>query len=378
MTAGDVDGNCAFDVHDVAYTLIYITESLLNFTRPQGQEILNRTGAAQQQQLDPNQDGTVDISDAYFLLRAVFRLVHFLQRVEVTPVQSVNSTCLFLVQVQLASEGGDAQETLAQTEVFVDISFTTTDLQAGFDSSSLSPISGSLATGNKGPGLAGGVIRARRMESNVFLVQLNASFVSEDIGISVILATFDAFNTTDVSRTAHFFGPPPAIYTSSLSITIPVRNSMVFVVATAGYSPLIRVSNTLQSQDCSEVPLIGQQLTVIFMSPFQADLEWELLNMRMGLDFTPLIQLLVTNCSVSQNGSTVDGSCVQDTVIGTHTNTSHTLPTLPFTDYQFQVRGPDTESDRVQIRSPETSMSHLPNLFSLHSNLPSNLFLLSE
>ena len=363
MTAGDVDGNCAFDVHDVAYTLIYITESLLNFTRPQGQEILNRTGAAQQQQLDPNQDGAVDISDAYFLLRAVFRLVHFLQRVEVTPVQSVNSTCLFLVQVQLASEGGDAQETLAQTEVFVDISFTTTDLQAGFDSSSLSPISGSLATGNKGPGLAGGVIRARRMESNVFLVQLNASFVSEDIGISVILATFDAFNTTDVSRTAHFFGPPPAIYTSSLSITIPVRNSMVFVVATAGYSPLIRVSNTLQSQDCSEVPLIGQQLTVIFMSPFQADLEWELLNMRMGLDFTSLIQLLVTNCSVSQNGSTVDGSCVQDTVIGTHTNTSHTLPTLPFTDYQFQVRGPDTESDRVQIRSPETSMSHLPNLF---------------
>ena len=216
------------------------------------------------------------------------------------------------------------------------------------------------------------------MESNVFLVQLNASFVSEDIGISVILATFDAFNTTDVSRTAHFFGPPPSIYTSSLSITIPVRNSTVFVVATAGYSPLIRVSNTLQSQDCSEVPLIGQQLTVIFMSPFQADLEWELLNMRMGLDFTPLIQLLVTNCSVSQNGSTVDGSCVQDTVIGTHTNTSHTLPTLPFTDYQFQVRGPDTESDRVQIRSPETSMSHLPNLFSLHSNLPSNLFLPSE
>ena len=349
MTAGDIDGNCAFDVRDVTYTLVYITESLLNFTRPQGQEILSRTGPAQQQQLDPNQDGAIDISDAYFLLRAVFQLVYFLQSVDMTPVQSVNSTCLFSVQVQLSS-GGNAEE--AQAEVFVDISLTTTDLQPGFDSSF--PISGSL--GNKGPGLVGGILRARRIDSNVFSVQLNASFVSEDIGISVVLATFDAFNTTDISRTAYFFGPPPPTYTSPLNLTIPVRGSMVFIVATAGYSPLVHASNTLQSQDCSEVPLIGQ-LTVVFLSPFQVSLEWSLLNMRMGLDFTPLIQLFVTNCSVSQNGSTIDSSCVQYTVTGTHTNTSHTLSTLPFTDYQFQVQGPDTESNRVQIRSPETSMS---------------------
>ena len=369
MTAGDVDGNCAFDVRDVTYTLIYITESLLNFTRPQGQEILNRTGPVQQQQLDPNQDDAVDISDAYFLLRAVFRLVYFLQSVEVTPVQNVNSTCLFSVQVQLSSGGNTEEE--VQAEVFVDISFTTTDLQPGFDSSF--PISGSLATGNKGPGHVGGIVRARRMDSNLFSVQLNASFVSEDIGLSVVLATFDAFNTTDVSRTAHFFGPPPPIYTSPLNLTIPVRGSMVFVVATAGYSPLVHASNTLQSQDCSEVPLIGQNLTVVFLSPFQVSLEWRLLNMRMGLDFTPLIQLFVTNCSVSQNGSTIDSSCVQYTVTGTRTNMSHTLSTLPFTNYQFQVRGPDTESNRVQIRSPETSMScdPLPSLPHIFPSLPS-------
>ena len=348
-TAGDVDGNCVFDVRDLNYALIYNRESLTNFTRPEGQEILRMTSEAQLRELDPNQDGLIDINDVFFLLRTVLGKLYFLQNVVVTPVQNTNSTCDFTVQVQL-TDGGTAGETLTQVEVFVDISFTTANLQSDFDTST--EIFGSLVTGRKSPGLVGGVVQAVRTGSDVFTVQLNASFVDEDIGMSVILATFDASNTTDASRTAQFFGLPPPIYTSPLNLTIPARGSEVFVVATAGYSPLVRTSNTLRSQDCSDDPLIGPELSVTFVSPFQADLEWILLNMRMGIDFTPLIQLYVTNCTVSQNGSTEVGSCEQFAV-RVQTNTSHTLTTEPFMDYQFEVRGPTTRSAAVQLRSPE-------------------------
>ena len=129
----------------------------------------------------------------------------------------------------------------------------------------------------------------------------------------------------------------------------------MLVVATAGYSPLVRSSNTLQSQDCSDDPLIGPELNVTFMSPFQADLEWTLLNRRMGIDFTPLMQLYVTNCTVNQNGSIDVSSCVQFAV-QVQTNTSHSLPTVPFMEYQFEVRGPTTRSATVQVRSPEIGM----------------------
>ena len=351
-TAGDVDGNCVFDVRDFAYSLNYATESLVNFTQPQGQEILRRTSAAQLQQLDSNKDGMIDISDALFLLRAVLGKLYFLQNVVVTPVQDTNSTCDFSVQVQLTS-GRNTSEALTQVEVFVDISFTSANLQSDFNSSTVD--SGSLVIERKGPGLVGGVVQAERTGSDVFTVQLNASFVDEEIGISVILATFDASNTTDASRIAQFFGPSPPVYTSPLNLTIPARGSAVLVVATAGYSPLVRSSNTLQSQDCSDDPLIGPELNVTFMSPFQADLEWTLLNRRMGIDFTPLMQLYVTNCTVNQNGSIDVSSCVQFAV-QVQTNTSHSLPTVPFMEYQFEVRGPTTRSATVQVRSPEIGM----------------------
>ena len=342
QVAGDGDGNCVFDVRDVSFTLLYLAESLVSFSRPEGQALINRTTQAQLQQMDANGDGTIDTSDAYFLLRAVFELVHFLQdAVLVTPVQEPNSSCLFSVVVKLTN----SMEILGEVEVYMDIAFSDSELQGGFDSSAV--VSGSLILADKGPGLVGGLISAKRNSSDVFLVQVNASFVSEDIGISVIMATFDASNTTDASRTALFFGSPLSLYPHPLNVSIPTRESSVLVAALSGYSPRMRVSNTLSSLDCSDIPLLDSELNVTFPSPFQAILEWRLLNMRMGLDFTSQIQVYITSCNVSQN------STCENLTMEVDNNTSHTLAVLPFTDYWFEVRAPTTQTDLVHIRSPE-------------------------
>ena len=351
---GDTDGNCVFDIRDVTYTLIYISESLVGFSRPEGQDILNRTTEAQLQQIDPNRDGSIDTSDAYFLLRAVFQLVYFLQgSVEITPVQATTSNCLFSVQVEFSIGENISSDFTEQAEVFIDVAFDSSDLQNDFDSSTV--ISGTLVTADKGPGLVGGIIQMIRVSPGVFVAQLNASFMADRIGVSIITATFDASNQTDASRTTQFFGPPPPEYSSPLNLTIPARQSMVQVAASSGYSPFVFADNTLRSQECSDVPLIGSELNVTLQSAFQAVLEWTLLNMRSGLNLTSMIQLYVMNCTVNQSGSTVESSC-REQVLQVENDTFHFLAVIPFTDYRFEIRGPTTRSDTVQVLSPEAGL----------------------
>lgn len=355
QTPGDADGNCLFDIRDVSFTLLYVTESLLDFSRPEGMTVADRTTEAQLLQMDATRDGTIDNSDAYYLLRALFKLIYFLDEsgVTVTPVQDPGSNCLFSVQVELTDGQND---TLRDVEVFVDIAFSDPSLQEAFETSSV--VTGSMVTFSKGPELTGGVVIAERdsSSSTSFLVQMNTAFVSDEIGISVALATFDSQGMTDVSRTVQLFGPPPPLYPNPLNLSIPVQSNSkpILLAATSGYSPLLTVTSTLPSDSCSDFPLLGTELRVSFPSPFQATLEWDLLNMRMGLDFTSQLAVYVTSCNVSQNGSTLTSSCTDlPPVQPVDTNLSHNLSTLPFTDYLFQVRGPTTDTDVVQIRSPE-------------------------
>ena len=372
---GDTDGNCVFDITDIYYSLVFITESSLGFSQPRGQDILNRTTPEQLRQLDPNQDGIVDTSDAYFLLRALFRLVYFLENVRITPVQDLTSGCLFTVEVQLRD---GENSTVGETEVFIDIAFTDPSFQVGFDTSSVER--GSLVTSNKGSQLYGGIISAERSSQEVFVVQLRANFVSTNIGISVITATFDAQNNTSTSRTIQFFGPPPPLYTSPLNLALTTRNTSILVGTSAGYSPFLTTSNIIQSADCSDVPLLAPQLSVNFTSPFQAVLEWNLLNMRMGLDFTASLQISVTNCSVSQSGVTDNTTCSTYTISAVDSNTTHVLTTIPFVDYTFQVQGPTTSTNPVQARSPEAppdgvqtpTFAHAPGQVQFTWRLPSS------
>ena len=345
---GDTDGNCVFDIRDVTYALIYITESLLNFNTAVGQEIQTRITTAQLQQLDPTRDGIINTNDAYFLLRAVFRLIYFLENVQITPVQDTASGCLLAIQVQLQDADNSS---VGQVEIVTDVAFRNSLPQAEFVSSML--VRGRILTSSKGAGLNGGLILAERTSEDVFIVQLTSDIVANDIGVSVIAVSFDAQNTTSTSRIVQFLGPPPPTYTAPLDLSLSIRDNTVQIAALSGYSPLQSFSNTIPSSQCSDLPLLASELNVTFPSPFQADLQWGLLNMRMGLDFTSMLQLSVYSCSVDQAGTTVLDNCTTPIQTPVQNDTMHSLPVRPFTDYFFQVSGSTTNTSLVKERSPE-------------------------
>jgi hypothetical protein len=347
---GDTDGNCVFDVRDVSFTLLYISQNLL--TSSPGSQV--EVTSAQLRQLDPNQDDTTDTSDAFFLLRAVFRLVYFLSGVEIVPVQDPTSQCLFTVQVQLAAAAGS---TVGPVEVLVDFAFQSSSDAEEFSSSEL--IAGEVLTIEKGGALNGAVVLAQPTitSGGMFVVQLNSSFVSSDIGVSIIVVTFDAENATSASRSVQFLGLPPLRYPFPLLLNLTVRNSPVIVAALSGYSPFRTSSNVIPSTTCSPTPILESNLNVTFSSPFQAELTWMLFNMRMELDFSSDLTLVFSSCAVSQSRVILNSTCTGPTEVAVDSATSHTLQTTPFTGYYLQVRAPGSFTDHVGVVSPEATPS---------------------
>ena len=340
---GDTDGNCVFDIRDVSFTLLYVTQGLLS-SQQQAQ-----ITTEQREQLDPNQDGAVDTSDAFFLLRALFRLVYFLESVSVSPVQAPNSQCLFSVEVQLRAPEGEA---LGEVEVLIDVGFQDDASNKDFIGSVL--VTGELLTADKGASLNGGVILSQRISGSLFRAEMNASFVSNDIGISVVIATFDAQNATSSSRSVQFFGRPPFLYPFPLRLDVPVRGTEVLIAATSGYSPFVSTSNTLVSEQCSDLPLLEPNLDVVFVSPFQAELSWMLQNMRMELNVSSALTLIITSCEVDQTGTVRNETCEGPVNMGVANHTSHTLVTTPFTAYYLQITAPTSSTDTVGVVSPRS------------------------
>lgn len=348
LSLGDADGNCVFDIRDVSFTLLYITQGLLT-SGSNGSQFPSIT-SGQLRQLDPNQDRVIDTSDAFFLLRALFRLVYFLERVAIVPIQDPSSGCLFTIEVELAAPG---DMPLGEVEVFVDFGFidpVPSDVFANITA-------GSLLTRDKGSALLnGGIVQAELTANGTFVVQLSPNFVSSDIGVSVIIATFDATNSTSPSRSVQFFGRPPLQYPFPLSATLEVRSTHVLVAASAGYTPFLTTTNTLASSQCSDVPLLESTLNITFVSPFQAELAWSFSNLRPQLDSAlSRLRLIVTVCPVDQTGQTRDDACSEANTTEVNNPRSYTLTTSPFTTYFLQIEAPTTATDIVEITSPEAT-----------------------
>ena len=334
VSQGDVDGNCVFDLRDVSFALVYLSESLTGTgsMRP----VFN---------LDQNSDNAMDATDVYFLFRAAFGLVHHLQSVEITPVEDVLSSCLFSVRVILTSR---YNLTSTRADVLIDLSL---DSQSSIAGTTVS--TGSLLAANKGSGLSGAVYLAESA-INVYTVQLNAEFVSSMVGVSIAVVTYNTRGQTNTQRVTQFFGPPPPTV-GPLSLTLQLSaDTSVSLSALSGYSPLRTVSNALRSSQCSDSPLLGSQLDANFLSPFQVVLEWNLNNRRMGLNFSQMLRVEVEECSLTQAGD--QDTCSMYTITPVDSNTNHSLSTTPFTGYTFQVLSLDgvMSTDSIQERSPES------------------------
>ncbi len=324
---GDVDSNCVFNLRDVSSALSYLSQSLIGSTSS-----LLLT--------DQNQDNTTDTTDVYFLFRAALDLTHFVQDVQITPVQDLSSSCVFTVNVQLSNRRNISS---SQTDVLIDIGLENQLSIIG------TPSTGSVLTVDKGSDLFGGVYSTVFINGS-YVLELRAEFVSSMVGISIIVVTYNSRGETSTNRISQFFGPPPPTYGSlNVSITEPSLR----LSALNGYSPLYTVSNSLEHSACSDTPSLAPQLNVTFSSPHQVTLEWTLLNRRLGLDFTSQLTVQVQECNISQTG-VADINCPNSLISPVQSNMQHILPTSPFIEYTFVVLTLDgLQTNSVTERSPE-------------------------
>lgn len=232
---GDTNGDGVFDIRDVSYALIYIVEASLDFSSERGTQINSSVTASQLKSLDADLNTVIDIADATFLLKAVFRLVYFMQDPLINP-GDVSTSCLVEISVSLTT---GTKVLVDDAVVYFDISLLDVETHNNFTDSTV--LDGSVITYDKGEGHFGGIIMAQRTSNSRFVASINSSLVDSEIGVSILQVTFDTLNMSRTSRTAQLFGPMsfPLAYPYPLDYTISVRGYNFTVFAPHGYNPLI-------------------------------------------------------------------------------------------------------------------------------------------
>ena len=270
---GDTNGDGVFDIRDVSYALIYIVEASLDFNSERGIQINSSVTAPQLKSLDADLNAVIDIADAIFLLKAVFRLVYFIQDPLVNP-GDVSTNCLVQISVSLTT---GTEVPVDDAVVYFDIGLLDVDTHNNFTESAV--LDGIVITYDKGEGHFGGIIMAQRVSSSQFIASINSSLVDSEIGISILQVTFDTLNMSRTSRTAQLFGPTtfPLAYPHPLDYTISIRGYNFTVFASHGYNPLIATEigtavcvitgpNTAAAVATSEVTLSTTEYAVIAVS----------------------------------------------------------------------------------------------------------------
>jgi len=232
---GDANGDGIFDIRDVSYTLIYIVEASLDFSSSRGMQINLSTTASQLVSLDADLNTIIDIADAIFLLKAVFRLAYLIEDPMINP-DNPSTDCLVEISVSLTT---GTEVPVEDVVVYFDIGLSDIDTHNNFTESTLSD--GTVITYDKGDNHFGGIIMAERISTNQFIARINSSLDNSVIGISILQVTFDTLNLSRTSRTAQLFGAMtfPLTYPYPLDYTINIRGYNFTVFASHGYNPLI-------------------------------------------------------------------------------------------------------------------------------------------
>ena len=233
---GDTNGDGMFDIRDVSYTLIYIVEDSLGFSSDRGMQINSSITTLQRTSLDADLNTMVDIADAIFLLKAVFRLVYLIQEPTINPA-NLSTDCLVEISVSLTTGTSIPVDNVV---VYFDIGLFDIDAHDNFTESILSD--GNVVTYDKGDGHFGGIIMAQRiLSTSQFVVRIDSSLIDSVIGVSILQVTFDTLNMSRTSRTAQLFGAMtfPLTYPYPLDYTINIRGYNFTVFASHGYNPLI-------------------------------------------------------------------------------------------------------------------------------------------
>lgn len=345
---GDTDGNCIFDIRDVKFALVYMTEQQFNFSRVKGQRIQNIITQQQLQALDVNGDGSVTLNDVNVLLRANLQIVSLFPSVTVVPVQDPKSNCLLTISVsdsQLGVEPFDANATL----VFFDVSHSESRFTDSLRDSVFT--TGTLDTTEKG--IPGGIIHAKyNFVERRFVASLNTSLLYSSIGLSFVQVRFANDGSLDFTRTMMvngLFSRPP-LYQGVLNATLDLgRGRRYSITRPNGYNPYTFFSNTLASTNCSDDPLLQNDVVVGALGARKLEVSWKLANVRLGLIFSFTLRLRV--CDPAQINEACEYRALQ--VSGTN----HTVTGLqPYTNYSVKVETtglPPRETRWAAVRTLE-------------------------
>jgi hypothetical protein len=254
---GDVNGDCIFDVVDVRFILIYVVERVEGFASSRGQDIGNRV--ANESSLDIDGNGQVNAKDASYLSAINIGSFFFLGTPSIASVED-SSDCLLTISVTLADKLGAAPLNESFI-VFFDISHTNASFTSEVNQSAV--VTGSLVTLDRGNSqLYGGIFKAELVNatSGEYVVQLQAAFSRQDIGLSVVQISRDSLSTNVRFLGGSEVGLP--VYGRQLSATVSAFGQSVSITSSGlqGFNPLMTFDNNLESSQRS----CGGLLVIIF------------------------------------------------------------------------------------------------------------------
>ncbi|EGD82245.1 FAT3 protein [Salpingoeca rosetta] len=247
--SGDTNGDCIFDLDDIAFLQVYLTEEIFGFSTVRGGNIKAALQDFQLDAMDVDLNGVIDPTDTSVLARINFRQLRFVRNVSVTTVAEDTDGCQLTVIAEVL-KAGDTADTNGQTEVYFDFAATSAQggsaFQAAFDASTAAV--GEVVVTNKGSGHFGGIVKAASIGGGLYQVSLYTPIELSGIGLSPIQKTLDGELNTLPARTLAVFGSPlpPYDYGSALSLAF----DDVTISLSGGYSPNMKFDNTRGTGTC--------------------------------------------------------------------------------------------------------------------------------
>ena len=228
---GDVDGNCIFNVADVFY--------------------LEQAGTLNCPDNDFNLDGVCNDLDITFLLRANFRLVHFVRNLRISPVNDTD--CFLTIEAELIGRGDEIADPTT-TSLLFGLFNREPDFQQEVDSTIVFTNVGRRVrfTGELPASTNGGFFETTSM-NDTFRAILNTQISKPSVGLVLVQAQMDSYSQLTENLVELMVGreaiPVQFPETLNASVEHPTGFPIPFSFR-LGFNSLVTFDQTFSSPDC--------------------------------------------------------------------------------------------------------------------------------
>ena len=247
--AGDANLDCEFNIADALFVQQFVANVAL------GTNTVNLDGT-QQNFLDADGNGAINLIDAVFLSRANFGLVRALTEVAISPPSDryVNN-CGFAISIQTASKFSRATDS-NQTRIFIIVQASSSSLSAQYLASTpiIGKFSSDVSISSSSEVISSVVWEASNMGGGKFELLFDSHFTATELQFSIIQVTSDANRGSDASRVWVHNG---ATASNSHSIQVQFLNisglSSSNVIKLFGFSPMVVIDQSVTTTLCESV-----------------------------------------------------------------------------------------------------------------------------